>query len=184
MKKFVFALVALFAFSGAYAQVEATPASETMAEIVKEAATVKKTIPAVTKMVKVKKMVAPARTEKVTIPAKYETVLGEKGVSLSGGQRQRLSLARALISNPRILILDDCTSALDAHTEKQIQATLSRALAGRTTIVVSQRVSMARYCDRVVVLEDGRITEEGTHDDLRRGNGFYARLCDYQTRRD
>ncbi|MCF7838912.1 MAG: ABC transporter ATP-binding protein/permease, partial [Candidatus Marinimicrobia bacterium] len=115
------------------------------------------------------------------MPVKYEALLGEKGVSLSGGQRQRLSLARTLLTNPNVLLLDDCTSALDAETERRIQETLARVLAGKTAVIVSQRVSMARRCDRICVLEQGRITEIGTPTELLNADGFYARLHRQQT---
>ena len=115
------------------------------------------------------------------LPAKYETILGEKGVSFSGGQRQRLSLARALITDPRILILDDCTSSLDAETEKRIQETLAQVMEKRTAIIVSQRVSMAQYCHRILVLGRGEIIESGSHEELLANNGFYAQLYRRQT---
>jgi ATP-binding cassette subfamily B protein len=115
------------------------------------------------------------------MPAKYETILGEKGVTLSGGQRQRLSLARALIADPKILILDDCTSALDARTEKQIQQTLSRVMQDRTSIIVSQRVSMAQHCHKTIVLDKGRIAESGTHEELLKLGGLYAEFYRLQT---
>lgn len=112
---------------------------------------------------------------------KYETMIGQKGTSLSGGQRQRLSLARALLTNPELLILDDCTSALDANTERKIQETLSAVLQSKTAIMVSQRVSMAMRCHKIMVLENGRIKEYGTHKELLALHGFYAKLHSQQT---
>ena len=117
----------------------------------------------------------------VEMPVQYETLIGQKGTSLSGGQRQRLSLARALLTDPDVLILDDCTSALDADTEHKIQTTLARILVGKTAIIVSQRVSMAKRCHRICVIEDGVIRESGTHEELLAGRGFYARLHAQQT---
>jgi len=117
----------------------------------------------------------------VEMPVQYETLLDQKGTSLSGGQRQRLSLARALLTDPDVLILDDCTSALDADTEHRIQTTLARILVGKTSIIVSQRVSMAKRCHRICTIEDGVIREFGTHNDLLRSGGFYARLHAQQT---
>ena len=114
-------------------------------------------------------------------PVKYETIVGDKGVTLSGGQRQRISIARALITHPDILVLDDCTSALDANTERKIQETLTKQMVGKTAIIVSQRVSMAMRCDTIIVLEDGHITERGTHTHLLLRGGFYARLYAQQT---
>ncbi len=113
--------------------------------------------------------------------AKYETLIGQKGTNLSGGQRQRLSLARALLTDPELLILDDCTSALDANTERKIQETLERILVGKTAIMVSQRVSMAMRCHKICVLENGRVSEYGTHHELLELNGFYAKLFHQQT---
>ena len=111
----------------------------------------------------------------------YETVVGQKGTSLSGGQRQRLSLARALITNPEVLLLDDCTSALDANTERKIQETLETTLQGKTAIMVSQRISMAIRCSHILVLENGVVSEYGTHHELLEKNGFYAKLYAQQT---
>ncbi|NLB54721.1 MAG: ABC transporter ATP-binding protein [Lentisphaerae bacterium] len=117
----------------------------------------------------------------MTLPVKYETLVGEKGTRLSGGQRQRISLARALITEPEVLLLDDCTSALDADTERRIQETLSELLKGKTAVMVSQRVSMAMRCDNICVLADGTISEMGTHDELLKNNGFYSRIYKQQT---
>ena len=117
----------------------------------------------------------------VNLPVQYETIVGEKGTSLSGGQRQRISIARALLTDPKVLILDDCTSALDANTEAKIQETLERLMNKRTSVIVSQRVSMAMRCDLIVVLENGTITETGTHEELVHAGGFYSRLYAQQT---
>ncbi|MBR6470627.1 MAG: ABC transporter ATP-binding protein [Victivallales bacterium] len=115
------------------------------------------------------------------MPVQYETLIGEKGQSLSGGQRQRLSLARALLTNPEVLLLDDCTSALDANTERKIQETLAARLVGKTAIMVSQRISMAIRCHQIAVLTEGRVTELGTHQELLARGGFYAKLFHEQT---
>ncbi len=111
----------------------------------------------------------------------YETLIGQRGTSLSGGQRQRLSLARALLTDPELLILDDCTSALDANTEQKIQETLAKILIGKTAIMVSQRVSMAMRCHKIAVLDGGVISEYGSHQELLDKNGFYAKLFHQQT---
>jgi ATP-binding cassette subfamily B protein len=117
------------------------------------------------------------------LPHGYDTVVGERGVMLSGGQRQRTALARALLLDPAILILDDTLSAVDAETETAIQRELDAVFAGRTVIVVSSRVSAVRDADQIVVLDAGRIVERGRHADLLAANGLYARLAEEQARR-
>jgi ATP-binding cassette subfamily B protein len=109
-------------------------------------------------------------------PQGYDTTVGERGITLSGGQKQRVAIARALVVDPKILVLDDALSAVDTHTEEEILERLSAAKSGRTTIVVSHRVSTIRDADHIVVLHDGRVAERGTHDDLIRRDGFYADL--------
>ncbi len=114
------------------------------------------------------------------LPHGYDTVVGERGVMLSGGQRQRTALARALALDPRILILDDTLSAVDAETEAAIQAGLREVFAGRTVVVVASRVSTVREADQIVVLGGGRVVEQGTHAELIANGGLYARLAQDQ----
>ena len=110
------------------------------------------------------------------LPDAYETVIGERGYDLSGGQRQRISIARSLLANPRVLILDDATSAVDVHVEQTIHDALEALLEGRTTIVIAHRLSTIALADRVVLLEEGRIVADGTHADLMRTEPRYAEV--------
>ena len=115
------------------------------------------------------------------LPEGYDTVVGERGQKLSGGQRQRLTLARAILRDPAILVLDEATSAVDNETEAAIQRSLERVSAGRTTIVIAHRLSTVRHAHRIHVLEAGRVVEAGTHEELVDRGGLYAALWRVQT---
>jgi ABC-type transport system involved in Fe-S cluster assembly fused permease/ATPase subunit len=112
----------------------------------------------------------------VTLPAGYETMVGERGLKLSGGEKQRVAIARALLKNPRILIFDEATSALDSRAEKAIQAELERISEGRTTLVIAHRLSTVMDANQILVLSHGRIAERGTHQQLLDAQGEYARM--------
>jgi len=118
----------------------------------------------------------------MSFPDGYETIIGERGATLSGGQKQRIALARALLRDPRILIMDDSTSSVDVDTEKEIQEAIENVLKERTAFIITQRLSTVRNADRIVVLEDGQIAEEGTHEELLARNGIYKKI--YQTQFD
>src|SRR5690606_7735793 len=109
-------------------------------------------------------------------PKGVETMLGERGINLSGGQKQRISIARAIASNPQILIFDDCLSAVDTATEEIILSNLSKIMANKTTVLISHRVSTVQMADKIIVLDNGQIIETGNHQDLLQLDGEYAEL--------
>jgi ABC-type multidrug transport system fused ATPase/permease subunit len=113
------------------------------------------------------------------LPDRYDTVVGERGYSLSGGQRQRVAIARALLADPRILILDDATSSVDARTEAAIREGLREVMAGRTTFIIAHRLSTLSLADEVMVMDAGRIVDRGTHDELLERCGFYAEIAEH-----
>jgi ATP-binding cassette subfamily B multidrug efflux pump len=113
-------------------------------------------------------------------PEGFKTMVGERGVTLSGGQKQRISIARAIVSHPKLLIFDDCLSAVDTETEEEILTNLRRIMKGKTTIIISHRVSSVRHADKIIVMEDGTIAEQGTHEELMHLKGHYRTLYDKQ----
>jgi ABC-type multidrug transport system fused ATPase/permease subunit len=113
------------------------------------------------------------------LPQGYDTLVGERGLTLSGGQRQRVAIARALLADPRILILDDATSSVDATTEAAIKAGLAEVMAGRTTLIIAHRLSTVSLADEVVVMDGGRIVDRGTHEELLDGCGFYREIAEH-----
>ncbi len=117
-----------------------------------------------------------------TLPDGYETWVGERGITLSGGQRQRVAIARTLLLDPRILILDDSTSSVDTQTEYQIQQSMAKVMEGRTTFVIAQRLRTVKMADQIIVLQDGRVVERGKHDELLEADGIYRQIYDLELR--
>ena len=117
----------------------------------------------------------------IALPNGYETMIGERGVMLSGGQKQRMVLARAILKNSRILILDESLSAVDTQTEKTILANLQKFLIGKTTFVITHRIFTSWTFDQIIILDNGAIAEQGTHEQLMALNGRYAKLYRHQT---
>jgi ATP-binding cassette, subfamily B, bacterial len=115
-----------------------------------------------------------------SMPEGYATMVGERGITLSGGQRQRIAIARAVLRDARVLLLDEATSALDAQSEALVQRALERTMKGRTSLVIAHRLATVLGADRIVVLQQGRVVEEGPHAQLAAAGGLYARLAELQ----
>ena len=120
----------------------------------------------------------------LTFPDGYDTLVGEKGVTLSGGQKQRVTIARTLLKNPRILILDDSTSSVDTETEAEIREALNQLMQNRTTFIIAHRIQSVMHADLILVLDKGAIVQMGRHDELVGQDGIYRQIYDIQTRID
>jgi ATP-binding cassette subfamily B protein len=120
----------------------------------------------------------------ITFPDKYNTIVGEKGVTLSGGQKQRVAIARTIIKNPQILILDDATSSVDLETEADIRQALENLMENRTTFIIAHRIQSVMNADLIVVLDKGRIIQSGDHEELLAQEGVYQKIYDIQTQID
>jgi ATP-binding cassette subfamily B protein len=114
------------------------------------------------------------------LPQKYQTMIGEYGATLSGGQRQRMAIARAILHNPRILVLDDALAAVDSETEAKIRTALTKVMAGRTVFMITSRISTARRANVILVIENGRLTQQGSHDELMQQPGYYREVASCQ----
>ena len=114
------------------------------------------------------------------LPDGFDTILGERGARLSGGEKQRVSIARAILRDPRILILDEATASMDTETESKIQEAMERLVKGRTTFAIAHRLSTLKFSNRLLIIEKGRLEEMGTHDELIATDGIYAKLCRMQ----
>jgi ATP-binding cassette, subfamily B, bacterial len=124
---------------------------------------------------------ANAHTFITQLPEAYETMVGERGSRLSVGERQRVAIARAILKDPKILILDEATSSLDAESEALVQEALDRLMKGRTTFVIAHRLATVVHATRIIVLKNGKISESGTHNELMRARGYYSMLVQRQT---
>src|SRR5690606_26820697 len=120
----------------------------------------------------------------IDFPQGYETRVGERGITLSGGQKQRVSIARAIIKEPKLMIFDDCLSAVDTETEEKILGNLKRLIDKRTTLIISHRVSSVKHADTILVLDNGAIIEKGTHDQLIEAEGYYKMMYEQQLLED
>ena len=114
------------------------------------------------------------------LPDGFKSYLGEQGVRLSGGQRQRIAIARALLKDPSILLLDEATSALDASSEQKVQAALKELMQGRTTLIIAHRLATIMHADRILLIDQGRLIAQGSHQDLLASSELYKRLCELQ----